>query len=154
MRLLKIIQLFDAPTRPGQQETIGRKVFKTLPDFGRRIEMLQNMEQMKKICELYHEEEQKEIKRIITEYCDEENTKHKGETGYKEKKLGNNVNTVPSEKMGDMIRWREEKLQTDVKIKSFLFTPDELKAADLTIEELSAFKDFYNAKELTKQSKK
>lgn len=150
MKLQTIVELFAQPKQMGAPEPIGRKVFRSIPDFSRRVEMMTHMEQMKKICDLYHEEEQEEIKRLINEYCDEENKANKDTPGYDPLVLGKNISRVPQSKQQALFEWRQEKLESDIKVKSFAFLPEEIQAADLTVEQMIAFKQFYNQKDLQK----
>ena len=132
----------------------GNKVYSKIPMFARRVELMQRVEEMRKVCTMYNECEQEKIRELIQAHCDELNEVNKENEKWEKLEIGKNISNVPQGKIQELINWRVEKINEEIDVKPLKFRPEELEAADLSGDELLVMKDFYEEKELAEYVKK
>lgn len=134
MKLKTIVKAF---LRKKDENVLILKVLDTLKDFNRRLELKPAYRELKDAYDEYVKEQTNLIKRLIQEYCDEEN-KTRDEKLDPEKFEG-----VPFTKMLEYTKKHDELLETEVKIKKPLkFTIKEIEESKIVFSEMELLDEF------------
>ena len=132
MKLKNITAAFSQNMVNGQPqgEPVIVKVFDSIENFKRKIELLPAYKEIKETHELFQEER----KKIVTDILDKYNK------GRKEK-----VEVVPREKMKEFIDRLDKLTDTECTLKTKLkFTQEEIKKSGIKISEIELIEEFIN----------
>jgi len=115
------------------------KTFNALPSFERRFSLLSVAAELNRFYEEYREQEQKIIRKILVDYC-------QGKINDKNEPLTpEEVKQIPQHLMPTYYSKMAELQQTEIDLSESLeFTKEELKAAELTMADLTNLRAFFN----------
>lgn len=142
MKVEIIIGIFD------QKDQVSKpiifKALNTIKDWKRKTELRLSFREIKTIYDQYSEDREILIKRLIKEFCDEENEKNKNEDSFKKLKA-DEINRIPPSKISEFNKEIKKMNDADIEIKAPLkFYDDEINHANLLFEEEELLYEFIN----------
>ena len=143
IKVSKITDVFAQRNRAEQPLLV--KVLDTIADFKRKMELKSVFREIKQIYDDYREEEQKLVKKLITEYCDEVNKLSKKNGSSQKPLIPDEINRIPDHKIPEYNKGVKALLEAEIEISNYkIFYEDEIERAKIVFSEMDLLDEFVN----------